>query len=250
MKRALPVFLLSIATYLGVVASNKAPERADTFDTPLDLAQVNLVEVHSPRNVEVHFDAKGNARVTAGNNGRTKIFVNRNGGRLVIQAKVEDADTIKVYLPPGISRLVVGGRADVDVAKSMRLPALVIEARGDLQWSGAAESLEIVAPGNAPGCRKACNCGADVGVRGPVGRLRVVAMHGDVNLFKPETMGSVDVLLAPPSTVSIHDSRDLGRVRVTDLAGQPISAAGTAAPAKTTCTAEQDAAAVLRMSDD
>ena len=250
MKRALPVFLLSIATYLGVVASNKAPERADTFDTLLDLAQVDVVEVRSPRNVEVHFDAKGNARVTADNDGRTKIIVSRNGGRLVIRAQIEDSDTIKVYLPPSISRLVLGGGADVGVAKSMRLPALVIEARGDLQWSGAADTLEIVAPGNAPGCRKACDCAADVGVRGPVGRLRVVAMHGDVNLFKPETMGSVDVLLAPPSTVSIHDSRDFGRVRVTDLAGQAIYAAGAIAPAKTTCIAEQEAAAVVGMSDD
>ena len=218
-----PVFLSALALFVGGVVISAEEPRPDTFETLLDTAGVRVVEIRAKNGVEVTFCAKGKPRVIADNDGGTTIAANRSGDRLVVIARVKHYDEIEVCLPAAIRELRVA-QASVETAKGVSVDELRVVATRGLSWDGRAGRLHLELPARPPTCKE--ECGNDVQVEGAIDSLSVVVEAGEADIVRPETMGAATVALGPRSTLALGNTRDPGRVRITDLDGLPLPTGG------------------------
>jgi hypothetical protein len=226
-RLAQPVFFSAMALLFGGIVLSAEEEKAATFDTLLETEGVRVVEIRAKDALEVTFCAKGKPRVTADNDGGTTIAANRSGDRLVVIARVKHYDNLEVCLPAGIRELHVA-RASVETAKGVTVDDLRIVASQGLSWDGRAGKLRLELPARPPTCKEACD--NNVRVEGAIDSLAVVVEAGEADVARPETMGDVTVALGPASTIGLGDTREPGRVRMTDLAGRPLPAGGGRVP--------------------
>lgn len=226
-RLALPVFSSAVGLFFAGMILSAEEEKPERFDTVLDTEGVRVVELRAKDGVEVSFCAKGKPRVTADNDGGTRIAANRSGDRLVVIARIEYYDRIEVCLPPTVRELRVS-RATVATGEGVTVDALRIVASHGLSWTGRAGELHLEAPARPPTCREGCR--NDVEVAGSIDALSLVVAAGDARIERPETMGRVTVALGKSSTLGLGGTRDPGRVRITDLAGVPLPADGPRLP--------------------
>jgi hypothetical protein len=216
-RLAVPVFAIALALYLGGVVLTAKEPRPEHFDTPLDTTGVRSVEIRAKDPVDIAFCTDGKPRVTADNDGGTKVTANRSGDRLVVIVRVEFYDEVDVCLPAGVRELRVGN-ASVTTAKGVTVDDLRIVASRRVGWDGQAGRLRLEALARPSNCKE--DCRGNVSAEGSIDSLEVVAEAGEATVTRPETMGAVSVALGPTSTIAFEDTRDPARVRITDLAGR------------------------------
>ncbi|MFT3897635.1 MAG: hypothetical protein QM719_08055 [Thermomonas sp.] len=126
-----------------------------------------------------------------------------------------------LVLPTRIGKVMV---RDMRFAGKARVPAIVVEATGDVSWNVDADSASFVdVSSDEPKRKDDCECRKpSFSIKGgSIGSLSITSAKGSIELGDMAGVGTIDLKTGPEASLKLEHVADLPRVRIEGIGGEP-----------------------------